>query len=154
MKKLTTSRRLMVRQVISAVSILILLTALVQGQNLFVADGGRGNIYEFTPSGARSTFASGLSRPFSMAFDGAGNLFVGDYSANNIYKYTPSRNAVPLPLGCQTLKVWPLTVRVICLRGILGAAKSMNLRPAELAVLLLPGCGLLLLPLMVRAICL
>ena len=29
--------------------------------NLFVADYGSGNIYEFTPGGVRSTFASGLN---------------------------------------------------------------------------------------------
>ena len=28
--------------------------------DLFVADFGSGNIYEFTPGGAQSTFASGL----------------------------------------------------------------------------------------------
>jgi hypothetical protein len=66
-------RGVMVRQVISAVSILILLTAFVQGQNLFEADAGgagagSGNIYEFTPGGVRSTFASGLYAPVGLAF--------------------------------------------------------------------------------------
>ncbi|HVM59500.1 MAG TPA: PEP-CTERM sorting domain-containing protein [Verrucomicrobiae bacterium] len=35
-----------------------------QGQNLFESDFGSGNINEFTPSGAQSTFASALSPSF------------------------------------------------------------------------------------------
>ena len=45
----------------------LLLTAGAQGQNLFVADFGSDNIYEFTPGGTRSTFASGLNGPFGLA---------------------------------------------------------------------------------------
>jgi hypothetical protein len=78
----------MVRQVISAVSILLLLTALAQGQNLFESDRGSGNIYEFTPGGTRGIFASGLS-PVGLAFDSADNLFEGDERSGNIYKFTP-----------------------------------------------------------------
>jgi sugar lactone lactonase YvrE len=61
--------------------------------NLFVADGS-GNIYEFTPGGTRSTFASCLS-PTSLAFDIAGNLFEGDWGggqstiSGSIYEFTP-----------------------------------------------------------------
>jgi hypothetical protein len=58
----------MVRQVISAVSILILLTTLAQGQNLFVSDWASDTIYEFTPGGVKSTFASGLDNPAFLAF--------------------------------------------------------------------------------------
>ena len=49
-----------------------------------------GNIYEFTPSGAQSTFASGLNQPSGLAFDSAGNLFETDYGSGNIYEFTPS----------------------------------------------------------------
>ena len=38
--------------------------------DLFEADGGSGNIYEFTPDGAQSTFASGLDNPVGLAFQG------------------------------------------------------------------------------------
>src|ERR1017187_10301030 len=38
------------------------------GQNLFVSDAGSGNIYEFTPGGVQSTFASGLNQPLGLAF--------------------------------------------------------------------------------------
>jgi len=60
----------------------------VQAQNLFVADGGSGNIYTFSSSGAQSPFASGLVQPFGLAFNGAGHLFVGSGNGN-IYEYTP-----------------------------------------------------------------
>lgn len=56
------------------------------GGNLFEADYRSGNIYQFTPGGVQSTFASGLTDPISMAFDAAGNLFVGaGYGNNNGY---------------------------------------------------------------------
>src|SRR5438067_584038 len=67
-------------------------------QNLFVAsdaagnisDTAHGNIYEFTPNGVRSTFASGLIDPEGLAFDSMGNLFVADPFAGAIYKFTPA----------------------------------------------------------------
>jgi hypothetical protein len=42
---------------------------------------GGGSIFQYGPSGVRTTFASGLSRPRGVAFDSAGNLFV----ATNFY---------------------------------------------------------------------
>ena len=66
---------------------IILICSSAPGQNLFVSsDAGGGNIYEFTPNGVRSTFASGLTG--DLAFDKAGNLFVSD--GGNIYKITPA----------------------------------------------------------------
>src|SRR5438132_12161019 len=57
-------------------------------QNLFVSsDAAGGNIYEFTPNGVRSTFASGLAG--ALAFDKAGNLFVSERGI--ITKITPNR---------------------------------------------------------------
>jgi hypothetical protein len=50
---------------------------------------GSGNIYEFTPGGARSTFASALDFPTGLAFNGAGNLFESDEASGNIYEFTP-----------------------------------------------------------------
>ncbi len=58
--------------------------------DLFVSDRESGSVYEFTPSGTRSTFASGLLGPLGLAFDHSGNLFVADFTANNIYEFTPS----------------------------------------------------------------
>ena len=42
--------------------------------NLFEADFNTGHIYEFTPGGVRSTFATGLHSPWGLAFDSAGYL--------------------------------------------------------------------------------
>jgi subtilisin-like proprotein convertase family protein len=59
-------------------------------QNLFVSAGFNGStITEITPGGAQSTFASGLSNPRGLAFNGAGNLFVSDNASGNIYEFTP-----------------------------------------------------------------
>ncbi len=58
--------------------------------NLFLADY-RGNfIYNFTPDGTRSTFASGLNGPNGLTFDSGGNFFVADSLSNHIYKYASS----------------------------------------------------------------
>ena len=51
--------------------------------NLFEADS-IGNIYEFTPSGIRSTFASGLTYPAGLAFDSHGDLFVADTHVDHL----------------------------------------------------------------------
>ena len=68
----------------------VLLLALKgQAQNLFEADYASGNIYEFTPGGVRSTFASGLPGFSGLAFNSAGDLFVANESGSNIYEFTP-----------------------------------------------------------------
>jgi len=55
--------------------------------NLFLAAGGTvGYIYEFTPDGVQSTFASGLDEPLSLAFNNTGNLFVSDFGGG-VYIY-------------------------------------------------------------------
>src|SRR5437867_1985902 len=59
-----------------------------QAQNLFASDAIAGSIYEFTPGGTQSTFATGLNHPWGLAFDSAGNLFEADFNSNNIYKFT------------------------------------------------------------------
>src|SRR5215469_2037258 len=65
--------------------VLVLICSSAAAQNLFVSsDAYGGNIYEFTPNGARSTFASGLTG--QLAIDKTGNLFV---TADHIYKFTP-----------------------------------------------------------------
>jgi hypothetical protein len=59
----------------------ILTCSSVSAQNLFVSgrDAGGGEIFQFTWDGGQSIFASGLYKPWDMAFDSAGNLFVVDY---------------------------------------------------------------------------
>ena len=58
---------------------------------------GGGFIYKYTPTGAQSTFASGLSRPRGLAFDSVGNLFVATNFTND-----PLRNST-----CTILKITP-----------------------------------------------
>jgi len=58
--------------------------------NLYEADFPSGKIYEFTPSGGRSVFASGLRNPTHLAFDGTGNLFVGTRYSGQIFKFAPN----------------------------------------------------------------
>src|SRR5437870_834881 len=68
---------------------IILICSSAPAQNLFVSGGdpGNGKIFEFTPDGVETTFASGLNSPQNLAFDSEGNLFVVDSGA--IYKFTP-----------------------------------------------------------------
>jgi outer membrane protein assembly factor BamB len=59
----------------------ILTCSSASAQNLFVSgrDARGGEIFQFTWDGKQSLFASGLYKPWDMAFDSAGNLFVVDY---------------------------------------------------------------------------
>ena len=68
----------------------LLIASNTQAQNLFVSDFNNGNIYEFTPGGTQSTFASGLSYPAGLAFNSAGNLFVANAINGNITEITPN----------------------------------------------------------------
>ena len=109
-----------------------------QAQNLFVR-GTTANIYEFTPGGAQSTFASGLNDPDGLAFNSAGDLFAADIGSGNIYEFTPGGAQSTFASGLSILMDWPLTARAICLRRITAAATSMNSRRAERKAPLPPG---------------
>ena len=67
--------------------------------NLFEADENSNNIYEFTPGGSRTTYASGLSGPCCLAFDSNGNLFETDQSSGHIFKFNTSGNRTPFASG-------------------------------------------------------
>ena len=58
--------------------------------DLYEADFASGNIFKFTPAGAKTTFATGLSSPAGLAFDSVGNLFVTNDSGNSITRITLS----------------------------------------------------------------
>src|SRR5215471_4202852 len=77
---------------IVAMGAAILTCSSASSQNLFVSgrDAGGGEIFQFTWDGTQSIFASGLYKPWDIAFDGAGNLFVVDYE---ILNGEPSANA-------------------------------------------------------------
>ncbi len=56
-------------------------------QNLFVADSQSGNIYEVSPSGTQTTFASGFNYPDAVAFDTGGDLYEENGRAGTIDKF-------------------------------------------------------------------
>ena len=81
----------------------ILICTGASAQNLFVSgrDAHGGEIFKFTWDGRQSIFASGLYKPWDMAFDTAGNLFFVDYmilpdsgeglrGGAAVYKITPT----------------------------------------------------------------
>lgn len=94
---------------------LILICPSAPAQNLFMSsnDGQTGVIFEFTPDGTQSTFASGLSNPQGLVFDSSGNLFVADAGSGAIYKFTPDG------------------VRSIFARGLAGAAVGLAIDSAD-----------------------
>jgi len=52
-----------------------------------------GTVFEYTPTGVQSTFATLQSRPRGLAFDSSGNLFVATNDFNDhgtIHKFTPN----------------------------------------------------------------
>jgi glucose/arabinose dehydrogenase len=55
--------------------------------------GSLGNIFEFTPAGTKSLYASGLSGPFDLAFNNSGDLFVTEgetaFPGNEIVEIAP-----------------------------------------------------------------
>jgi sugar lactone lactonase YvrE len=79
----------------------LLIASSAQAQNLFAANFIGNQIYEITPGGAQSTFATGNfppppetsgipAGPDGLAFDSTGDLFVGTYGTGNIYEFTPT----------------------------------------------------------------
>ena len=85
--------------------------------NLFAVNTANNTIYKYTHAGVRSTFASGLNRPFGVAFDTAGNLFVSEQNSGNILKFAPGGGAPTIfttgfivPLGLASDSVGNLFV--------------------------------------------
>lgn len=70
-------------------TLLIPSTSLSAPGDLYVVESP-GVISKFTPTGAKSTFGSGLNSPYGLAFDRAGNLFVSEVGLpGSIVKFTP-----------------------------------------------------------------
>src|SRR5215472_16489310 len=101
-----------IRDLFSAIlclAAIILISPLAKAQNLFESDYNSGNVYQFTPSGSQSTFASGLSHPLGLAFDSAGNLFVaeqftGNSGTSRIDKFTPYGTRTTFASGFNTIE--------------------------------------------------
>jgi len=87
--------------------------------NLLVANPATGRIFKFTPNGSRSTFASGLTHPFGIAFDNTGNLFVAemqpDQKGGVILKFMPTASAPPSRRSWFALFFWRSTPQAIFL---------------------------------------
>jgi sugar lactone lactonase YvrE len=65
-------------------------TADAAAGDLYVSEIDTGSVVKFDVAGNRTTFASGLSDPFGLAFDRNGNLFLAEKNTNLILKYTPN----------------------------------------------------------------
>jgi hypothetical protein len=65
------------RNILLSLGVFFALAISAHAQNLYVTTN-RGVIFEYTPDGTQSTYASGLSIPRGLAFDSIGNLFVGE----------------------------------------------------------------------------
>ena len=76
---------------IACLGAVILICASASAQNLFVSgsDARGGEIFKFSWDGGQSIFASGLYKPWDMAFDSAGNLYTANVSNNTIEEFTP-----------------------------------------------------------------
>ncbi len=82
-----------------------------QAGNLFVADGGSGNVYEYSPDGmTRTTVASGLSFPVGVALNGF-DLLVSESTGDQVTRVAPggAQSVFPVPvtapLGVSSLSV-------------------------------------------------
>jgi DNA-binding beta-propeller fold protein YncE len=77
---------------------------------LFAASLSDDAIYEFTPDGTRSTFASGLNVPDALAFNSSGNLYVADYASGHIFEFTlgGTQSAFASGLGPMSLAFDPM----------------------------------------------
>ena len=78
----------------------LLLVSTAQAQNLFVSRGT--SIYEFTPGGAYSTFATESGNALGLAFDRAGDLFVPNTGNGTIIAIAPNGTQRTFASGLQT----------------------------------------------------
>ena len=74
------------RNIFLSLGVIFALAITAHAQNLYVsATGGAHAIFEYTPDGTQSTYATGLDNPRGLAFDSVGNLFAAhNPEADNI----------------------------------------------------------------------
>ena len=87
MNPLTHFRKIRILPLLS-LGVIFALAITAHAQNLYVsanAPGGSHVIFEYTPTGMQSTYATGLDNPRGLAFDSIGNLFATtDHNADDI----------------------------------------------------------------------
>src|SRR5215469_17156862 len=78
---------------------LLLMATGASAQNMFVS-GSSGDIYEFTPGGTQSIFATPYNNSAytGLAFDKFGDLFAGDNKGDAIYEFKPGYVAGQTPI--------------------------------------------------------
>ncbi|QSJ19256.1 hypothetical protein JYQ62_11330 [Nostoc sp. UHCC 0702] len=80
-----------------------------QNNNLFVASFSAGTVSKITPEGSVTTFVSGLSGPFGVAFKGE-SLFIGDNLNGGVQ---PGIIREVTPLGSVTTFLSPIPGRIV-----------------------------------------
>ena len=75
------------------------LPALAMPGDLYVSNFNSNTIERFTPGGAASVFATGLSFPVALAFDASGNLYAANLDTNTIEQFTPGGAASVFATG-------------------------------------------------------
>ena len=79
MKPLTHFKKTKIlRNIFLSLGAIFALVTAAHAQNLYVSanvPGGNHAIFEYTPTGTQSTYATGLNNPRGLAFDSIGNLF-------------------------------------------------------------------------------
>jgi DNA-binding beta-propeller fold protein YncE len=95
MKPLTHFKKTKIlRNIFLSLSAIFALAITAHAQNLYVsATGGAHAIFEYTPDGTQSTYATGLDNPRGLAFDSIGNLLAAhnpehhDISIGRVLKF-------------------------------------------------------------------
>ena len=83
-------------------TVLLPICAFAAPQILFESDFQSGTIFKFTADGTKTTFASGLSGPVSLALDASGNLFEADENSGKIFKFTPDGTKTTFATGLSS----------------------------------------------------
>jgi sugar lactone lactonase YvrE len=103
--------------------------------DLFVADGGAGRVYTFTPNAGTppnaSIYASGVPGTNGIAFDRDGNLWTGDGTTGQgrVWKITgPGANCTPPnPINCQLVfRIQPMANEVNLVNGVGGVGRDVR----------------------------
>ena len=106
--------------------------------DVFIADGGAGRIYTFTPNvntpPNATIFASGAPGTNGLALDRDGNLWTGDGTTGQgrVWKITgPEANcAPPTPVRCQEVfRIQPMANEVNLVSGVGGVGRDVRALP-------------------------